>query len=678
MLLYPRPLFNVSGIYDNNELNLTNNPFEKEASLLKKFTLGIVAPVDAGKTTLSEALLYKTNSIRHVGRVDHGDSFLDPNQVEKERGITIFAHQALMTDDNVAITLLDTPGHVDFATATERVLPVLDYAILVISAPDGVTGYSRTLWNLLAHYKVPTMIFINKVDTTSADVSQVLKEVQQEFSSNCLSFSGSLSDSTNEAIAMQNDDLLTNYLDSGYIAPQAIQKLIKQRHIFPTYSGSALKMDGIDSLLSGLKKWTLERQWPTNFNARIFKISHDAKGNQLSWTRVTGGVLHVKQELVPGQKADALRIYNGNKFQVVPQVSAGEVCAIVGPTGLSIGQGIGPSEHNVHANLMPVLSYSVNFGENDPHMVLKALEEISIENPELNVQWNSELHQIQVSVMGTVQLEIIATIIKERFNIDISFSKGAILYKETITKPIEGVGHFEPLRHYSEVHLLMEPATPGSGITYESKCPVDTLAHNWQEQIKTSLYSKIQRGVLIGAPLTDIHISLVGGKASTVHTVGGDFREATNRALRQGLMEINQQNGTQLLEPWYQFSLTLPSDQVGHALTDIQRFGGNFSSPEQINSNMTLIKGSAPVSEMHNYAEVVRSYTHGRGHLECIPDSYHSCHDAQAVIQKANYDPVADLANTPDSVFCAHGAGYPVAWDQVPKKMHCDYYTEDY
>lgn len=641
---------------------------------MKKITIGIVAPVDAGKTTLSEEMLYQTGTIRHAGRVDHGDTFLDPDEIEKQRGITVFAHQAELTIGDFTMTLLDTPGHVDFAAATEQVLSVLDYAILIVSASDGVTGYTRLLWRLLTRYHVPTFIFVNKTDVPGFDRTQVIKQLQG-LSDGCLPFSTQLDEGTIEDIASQDEGALDQYLSQGELTAPQIRQLIGQRKVFPVYFGSALKQDGVDLLLAGLQQWTVEPEWPEQFAARVFKVSHDKNGQQLTWMRVTGGQLQAKQTLGDDEKADALRVYNGEKYEVVQTVAAGGVCAVVGPEKLVAGQGLGADHGSQNALLKPVLSYTV-VTDHDLHDCLQKLNDLALDDPQLKVVWNSELQAIEVQVMGPMQLEVLQQLLHDRYQIDVQFEKGTVLYQETVTKAIEGVGHFEPLRHYAECHLLIEPGERGSGLQFSTDCSVDILGHNYQTQIITALQSKLQRGVLIGAPVTDLKITLVGGKASVVHSVGGDFREAANRALRQGLMELKGRGDCQLLEPWYRFTLIVPADVVGRALNDIQRASGDFANPVQLDNGQTQITGHAPVSEFRDYAATVRSYSHGEGQLSCVPDGNRPCHDADKVIAAVDYDPVADLENTPDSVFCAHGAGYPVHWDQVPNKMHCDYFTD--
>lgn len=640
---------------------------------MKKIVTGIVAHVDAGKTTLSEALLYRAGDRRKLGRVDNGDAFLDPDRLEKERGITIFSHAARLHHDNLAITLLDTPGHIDFAAQTEAVLQVLDYAILVVSATDGLQGSTYTLWRLLAKYQVPTFIFINKTDSVGADVNKAVTQLQTDFSAGCLLFKNRPDEATTEAIAMQDDEVLADYLDTGQLAPAAIRQLIKQRKVFPCYAGSALKLTGIDDFLTGLDQWTVEAEFPPAFGARVFKISHDAKSNRLTWVRVTGGTLHAKDSLLDGQKADQLRDYNGAKFSIVQEADAGDICAITGLTGTYPGQGLGNEQEDHHPAIQPVLTYAVDPKGNDLHRCLTIFQQLEDENPLLHVTWSEHLQEIHVNLMGEVQLEVLQQILAERFHLDVGFDQGNILYKETITHSIEGVGHFEPLRHYAEVHLLLEPGKPGTGLVFSNTCRTDILNHNWQEQIMTSLGAKEHLGVLIGAPLTDVKITLVGGKGSIVHSVGGDFRQATWRAVRQGLMELKQDGYCQLLEPWYRFRLTVPQDQVGHAISDIQRMAGTFQLADTNGQSQAVITGTAPVAEMRDYAKDVRDYTHGQGQFECTLDSYQPCHNAEEIIADSSYDPVADLDNTPDSVFCAHGAGYPVKWDQVPQMAHFPY-----
>ncbi|MFD1472198.1 elongation factor G [Companilactobacillus mishanensis] len=636
---------------------------------MKKIVTGIVAHVDAGKTTLSEALLYQTGALRQLGRVDNGDAFLDPDSLEKKRGITIFSHQAKVQSDNLSLTLLDTPGHVDFASQTEQVLSVLDYAILVVSATDGVQGYTRTLWHLLEHYKIPVFIFINKMDAVGADKDTVLTQLKESLSDGCIAFDNP---DMSEEIAMQDDDVLEKYLDSGDLEESTIQQMIKQREVFPCYFGSALKLEGVDELLAGINKWTIESNYPEKFSAKVFKISHDDKGERLTWIRVTGGELKTKAVILDEQKVNQLRVYNGAKFDAVQSVSSGDVCAIPGFVETSPGQGIGDQPDEGNPTIQPVLNYAVDPNGNDIHNCLVALRELEDEDPQLHVTWSSHLQEIRVQIMGEVQLEILQQMLADRFDLEVHFGEGSILYKETISQAVEGVGHFEPLRHYSEVHLLIKPLPRDSGLVINSKCSLEILSRNWQHQVLTNLKAKEELGVLIGAPITDMEISLVSGKSSNVHSVGGDFREATWRAVRQGLMMLLEQKQCQLLEPWYSFRLEVPQDQVGRAMNDIQRMNGNFDTPEN-GTEMATITGFAPVSEMQDYTKQVNAYTHGQGNLECLIDGYRPCHNADEIISEHDYQPVSDLENTPDSVFCAHGAGYPVPWNEVPEMAHVPY-----
>ncbi|MCV3762679.1 TetM/TetW/TetO/TetS family tetracycline resistance ribosomal protection protein [Companilactobacillus farciminis] len=636
---------------------------------MKQIVTGIVAHVDAGKTTLSEALLYQTGALRKLGRVDKGNAFLDSDALEKKRGITIFSHQANLQYQDLKLTLLDTPGHVDFASQTEQVLSVLDYAILVVSATNGVQGYTRTLWRLLEHYQIPVFIFVNKMDATGADRQKVLTDLQNNLSSGCIDFE---TDNFNEEVAMTDDDVLEQFLDSGKLADKTIQKLIQRRKVFPCFFGSALKMEGIEEFLRGVQRFSVEYDYPKEFGAKVFKISHD--GNErLSWVKVTGGMLENKAVLYNDQKANQLRVYDGSKFDLTQNLTAGEVCAITGLTDTYPGLGLGKQRNSEKPTIQPVLNFALDPKDNDIHQCLEALRQLEDEDPQLHVQWSSHLQEIRIQVMGQVQLEIIQQLLSDRFNLDVSFGAGSILYKETITQPVEAVGHFEPLRHYSEVHLLLEPGSVGSGLKFASNCSLDVLASNWQHQVLSNLQSKEHLGVLTGAPITDMKITLIGGKASNVHSVGGDFKEATWRAVRQGLMELKN-TGSQLLEPWYQFHLEVPQDQVGRAMNDIQQMNGTFENPEMVDgSDLTMISGTAPVATMQGYSQTVNSYTHGLGNLECVVLGYQTCHNAQEVIESRDYDPVADLENTPDSVFCAHGAGYPVAWDEVPQMAHVPY-----
>lgn len=646
---------------------------------MKHITAGIVAHVDAGKTTLSEALLYEAGGLRHLGRVDKGDAFLDPDDLEKKRGITIFSHQAqLQFNDDLALTILDTPGHVDFAAQTEQVLSVLDYAILVISGTDGIQGYTRTLWRLLDRYQVPTFIFVNKMDATGADQARLLNELQTVFSPGCLAFPTAkvaLPEATQEEIAMQDDTALEAFLENGQLTDETVQSLIKQRRVFPCYFGAALKMTGVADFLAGVAHWSTEMTPAADFGARVFKISHDEKGERLTWVRVTGGVLHNKAVVVNDEKVNQLRVYNGAKYDISQEIMAGGVCAMTGLTSTYPGQGLGNAADAVQPMIQPVLTYALDPQDNDVHACLSALRQLEDEDPQLHVSWSSQLQEIRVQLMGAVQLEILQQRLLDQFQLAVSFDAGSILYKESITAPMEGVGHFEPLRHYSEVHVLLRPAPRNSGLTIDADCSVDVLGKNWQHQVLSNLAAKTHRGVLTGAPLTDVQLTLVTGRSHIKHSEGGDFREATWRSVRQGLMMLRQRQACVLLEPWYQFRLEVPQDQVGRAMNDIQKMHGTFETPQVAPQNelTTVILGTAPVAGMQDYAQDVHAYTHGQGQLECIVDGYQPCHDADTVIDAVAYEPKADLENTPDSVFCAHGAGYPVDWDQVPQTAHVPY-----
>lgn len=654
---------------------------------MKEIVAGIVAHVDAGKTTLSEAMLYQTGTVRKLGRVDNGDAFLDPDLLEKKRGITIFSHQANLQFNQLKLTLLDTPGHVDFAAQTEQVLSVLDYAILVISATDGVQGYTRTLWDLLTHYQVPTFIFVNKMDAVGANEQEVLTQLQSELASNCVALntysedqtevSSALSAAAYDEIALCDEAALDELMTSGKISATTVRQLIKQRQLFPVYFGAALKLNGVATLLAGIEQWSQVSTFSDKFSGRVFKISHTDKDERLTWLRVTGGKLQTKDVLVDEQKINQIRIYNGAKFTTVSELHAGDVAAVTGLTATFPGQGLGAAVNNAQSMIQPVLNYALDPQGNEIQACLTALRQLEDEDPQLHVTWLRNTQEIHVQIMGQVQLEILQQILADRYQLVVSFGKGHVLYKETITAAVEGVGHFEPLRHYAEVHLLLEPAAPNSGLTFASTCSLEVLSKNWQHQILTSLQAKEHLGVLIGAPITDLKITLISGRASNVHTVGGDFREATWRAVRQGLMMLKATAHCQLLEPWYRFRLTIDQNQVGRAMNDIQQMHGeldvNTATTNQKNSALTTLTGSAPVEQMQEYAQEVQAYTHGLGQLECFVADYRPCHNAAEVIEQTQYDPVTDLENVPGSVFCAHGAGYPVQWDQVPQTAHIPY-----
>lgn len=639
---------------------------------MSQIVTGLVAHVDAGKTTLSEALLYHAGVTRQLGRVDKGSAFLDPDQLEQQRGITIFPHQAELSFGDLKLTLLDTPGHIDFLAATERVLAVLDYAILVVSAPAGVQATTRVLWDLLDKYQVPTFVFVNKMDAPGVDQAAVLAQLQDELDPGCLPFKDPAAQF--EELALLDEGVMDDYLTNGEITPAQLRSLIKNRRAFPVYFGAALKDEGVADLIKGLTEWTQTPTPTPDFGARVFKVSHDERGNRLTWLRVTGGNLRAKAELLPGQKADQLRVYNGAKATVVQEVGPGQVCTVAGPTSTVLGQGIGAVEEQAQPRFRPVLTYGLDQRGAPFDQCLAALRQLEDEEPLLGVVDDPATQRLYVQVMGEVQLEILTQRLEEEFGLTVGFDEGRIRYQETLTTPIEGVGHFEPLRHYAEVHLLLEPGSRGSGLTFASQCHVDVLSNAWQGQILTALKQRAHRGILVGAPLTDVKVTLVGGKGSIVHTVGGDFRQAAWRALRQGLMEAGRA-GNQLLEPWYNFHLLVPTEAVGHALTDLQRFGGEVSQPQAGPGDLVRLEGSGPVAKLRDYAATVRAYTHGQGQLTLTPAGSRPVADPTPLIEAANYDPVGDLANTPDSVFCAHGAGYPVAWDQVPQTMHVPYQT---
>lgn len=645
---------------------------------MKKMTLGIVASVDAGKTTLAETLLHQGGTLRQLGRVDHGDAFLDSANMEKQRGITIFSHQALISMDDRQLTLLDTPGHIDFAAAMEQVLSVLDYAVLVVAATDGVTAYTRTMWRLLTRYQVPTVVFVNKMDLANAlDRETLLADLTTNLASTCIPFDDELTADTQEAIALNDEDLLDEYLTSGTLAQERVQELIAQRRLFPVYFGSALQESGSATLLDGLVKWG---KWQDGIHSstaplagRVFKITRTEAGERLTWIRLTQGELRVKDELFPGQKINQIWIYNGEKYTNVTAVGPQQPCAVTGLTASYGGQGLGSTPDLAQPYLVPALSYAVNLQGTDPHVCLQALRQLEDENRQLHVQWLQDVQEIHLQVMGEMQIAVLKEVLQDRFGLAVAFVAGQVLYKETITAPVEGVGHFEPLRHYAEAHILLEPLPAGRGIEVKSDCSLEVLERNIQHQVLTTLKTKEHRGTLIGAPLPDVRLTLVTGRSHIKHTEGGDFREATSRAVRQGLMVLRQRQAMQLLEPWYEYTLTVPVNQVGRALNDIEAMGGNYQLPESANQEVSVITGMAPVSQMRSYVQTVRAYTHGQGQLECIVAGYRPAVNAEKVIAERAYEPQADLDNTPDSVFCAHGAGFPVPWDEVPQMMHCEY-----
>ncbi len=640
---------------------------------MKRLVVGLLAHVDSGKTTLAEGLLYRAGVLRKLGRVDHRDAFLDTDSRERARGITIFAKQAVLAlpaaegAEACELTLLDTPGHVDFSAEAERALQVLDYAVLVVSGTDGVQAHTETLWKLLARYRVPTFVFVNKMDLPGADAAVRLRELRGRFGDGCVDFSA-VPDP--EALALCSEPLMNEVLENGAASPETVVTAIARRQVFPVFFGAALRLDGLDGLLRGLQ--TLTRtppRWP-EFGARVFKISEDA-GTRLTWLKITGGVLPVKAVLPGGEKADALRLYNGGKFRLISEAYPGMVVAAAGPAATRPGQGLGAEADADTPLLEPVLNYRVESAA-DPHTLLKALQTLEDEDPQLHVNWRDDLGEVHVQLMGEVQLEILQNILQERFGLDVTFSEGGILYKETLTAAVEGIGHYEPLRHYAEVHLLLEPAPRGSGVQLAADCPPDTLAENWQRLILTHLAERTHPGVLIGAPLADVRITLAAGRAHQKHTEGGDFRQATYRAVRQGLRMAAAGDGVQLLEPWYDFTLELPADALGRAMADVQRMCGSFNAPETLpnSENTVRLTGRLPVATARGYAREVAAYTHGLGRWAVLPAGYDACHNTDEVLAAAGYDPDADTDNPADSVFCSHGAGYLVKWDEVPARAH--------
>ena len=646
----------------------------------KRLVIGILAHVDSGKTTLSEALLYGTGTIRKLGRVDHKDAFLDTDALEKARGITIFSKQALFTAGNTDFTLLDTPGHVDFSTETERTLQVLDYAVLVISGTDGVQSHTETLWRLLRRYRIPTFVFVNKMDLPGPGREALLTQLNRRLGDGFVDFGAEQAD-RDEALAPCDERLMEMMLDRGILTDTDLIPAIARRHVFPCWFGSALKLQGVDALVEGLDRYTRPAPALEAFGAKVFKVSQDEQGNRLTWLRVTGGVLKVKAQLtgeVDGEpwaeKANQLRLYSGAKFTLAECIGPGQVCAVTGLTKAHPGEGLGAERDSDLPVLEPVLSYQVLLPKGaDVHAALGKLHRLEEEEPQLHVVWNETLGEIHVQLMGEIQLEVLKSLLAERYGLEVSFGPGGILYKETITEAMEGVGHYEPLRHYAEVHLKLEPLPRGSGMQFAADCREEVLDKNWQRLVLTHLEEKQHLGVLIGAPLTDVKITLIAGRAHLKHTEGGDFRQATYRAVRQGLMMADQIHKTQLLEPWYAFRLELPSDNVGRAMNDIQNMGGSFDPPETgADGDTTLLTGTAPASTMRSYPMEVVGYTRGRGHLTLTLDGYRPCHNAAEVIEAAGYEPEHDLDNPADSVFCAHGAGFVVPWEQVRSHMHVD------
>jgi ribosomal protection tetracycline resistance protein len=634
-----------------------------------RIVLGILAHVDAGKTTLSEGILYKTGTIRKAGRVDSGDAFLDTFALEKKRGITIFSKQAEFMYGGRNYTLLDTPGHVDFSPEMERTLQVLDAAVLVISAPVGINAQVRTLWKLLSHYQVPVFLFVNKMDQPGMDRKHVLDGIVKEFGDGCVDFSEDIdSDPIQEQIAMTDEAVLECYLGGERIDRDAIASLIGQRKLFPVYFGAALRLEGIEPLLDGLSDYLTEREYPETFGARVFKISRDPQGNRLTWIRVTGGTLRVKEVIGEDDKVDQIRIYSGNSYELKKEVRCGEVCALTGLSKTKPGMGLGSEKTNTWRLLAPVLRSTVTARDGaDPQKVQRAVTTLGEEEPMLQVQNDEETGSVSIGIMGEVQTEILHQVILDRFGIDVAFGPGKIQYKETIAEPVEGVGHFEPLRHYAEVHLLMEPGEPGSGIITASRCSTDVLSENWQRLILSHLAEKKFRGVLTGSEITDMRITLIGGRAHEKHTEGGDFRQATYRAVRQGLMMATMR----LLEPVCSFRMRIPQDQIGRALNDLTRMSAEFDPP-MVTGQEAEITGKVPASEIGDYQITLTSYTGGQGQIQTALLGYFPCHDADRVIAEAAYEPERDTANPSSSVFCSHGAGVLIPWDQVRNVMHVD------
>ena len=640
----------------------------------KHIVLGILAHVDSGKTTLSEAMLYRSGAIRKLGRVDHKDAFLDTDALEKARGITIFSKQALLTAGSTDITLLDTPGHVDFSTETERTLQVLDYAVLVVSGTDGVQSHTETLWQLLRRYHVPTFVFVNKTDLPGKSKEELLAQLNHRLGEGFVDFGMPQAD-RDDALALCDENLMNRMLEAGQLADAEIIPAIARRHVFPCWFGSALKLDGVEELLGGLDRFTRPAPALDTFGAKVFKVSQDEQGARLTWLRVTGGELKVKAQLSGeadgepwAEKANQLRLYSGTKYTLAETIHPGQVCAVTGLTKARQGEGLGAERDSDLPVLEPVLSYQVLLPEGaDVHAALGKLHRLEEEEPQLHVVWNETLGEIHVQLMGEIQLEVLRSLLAERFGLNVEFGPGGILYKETITEPMEGVGHYEPLRHYAEVHVKLEPLPRGSGMQFAADCREEVLDKNWQRLVLTHLEEKQHLGVLIGAPLTDVKITLIAGRAHLKHTEGGDFRQATYRAVRQGLMMAK----SQLLEPWYAFRLEVPVESLGRAMTDIQRMEGSFDPPES-GEETAVLTGFAPVASMRSYPMEVVSYTRGRGRLTLTPDGCRPCHNAAQVIEAAGYEPEHDLENPADSVFCAHGAGFVVPWNQVRSHMHVD------
>ena len=646
---------------------------------MRQTVVGILAHVDAGKTTLAEAMLFDAGTIRTCGRVDRGDSHLDTDLMERDRGITIFSSQAALVHAGTVITLVDSPGHVDFSAEAERTLAALDLAVLVVGANDGIQGHTRTLWRLLERHGIPTIIFANKVDLlpdagSLAEKNALVAALRAKLSEGCLP----IEELTGEAAAMTDEAALEEFLEAGTLSDATTRRLFAERHVFPCLFGSALKSEGVAELLDAIAKLAPDRAWPGEFAARVYRVSRGDRGERIAWLKITGGELHARQQVngvadgIPwSEKINELRIYTGSRFEPISNASAGGVCAVTGLSHVRPGDALGAEPAPKRPTLAPVLTYGVLTGSADIHTVLSALRELAEEDPMLAVSWDEHLQEIRLRLMGAVQLEVVRDLMARRFGLDIDFGPGSILYKETISKPVVGIGHFEPLRHYAEVHLRLDPAPRGSGVTFGSECSEDDLDRNWQRLILTNAQERELVGVLTGAPVTDVRITLVGGRAHLKHTEGGDFRQATYRAMRQALMTARELGECVLLEPWYAFELELPADKIGRAMSDLTRMSARFGSPEQMGDEARLT-GEVPASELGDYALQLAEYTSGQGRISLEFSGYEPCHDSQHVIEEAGYDPEADLPNTPDSVFRSHGAGYTVKWHEVPEHAHVE------
>lgn len=640
----------------------------------KRLSIGILAHVDAGKTTLTEALLYQAGVIRKLGRVDHKNAFLDNHSIERSRGITVFSKQAVLSFNNDLYTILDTPGHADFSAETERVLQVLDYAILLISGSEGVQSHTETLWELLKSYHIPVFIFVNKTDISSLTKKELMDELSKKLDPKTVDFSGISGGDAEEpelceALALCHEELMNEFLDKGKITAQEITWAVAKRRLFPCFFGSALKLEGTEDFLRCFSAYTKAPVYGNDFAANVFKITHDEQGNRLTHLKVTGGVLKSRMQIGEGEeteKVTAIRLYSGSRFTVAEEAAAGTVCAVTGLNFTYAGQGLGTACDAPLPMLEPLFSYRViPPSDTDDFTCMQMLKNLEQEDPQLKVKWSESLKEIHLQLMGEIQLEVLKTVIFDRFGMDVEFGEGSIAYKETVAAPVVGVGHYEPLRHYAEVHLLIEPLERGSGIRYAADCAPDTLGKSWQKLILSNLADKRHIGVLIGAPLTDVKITLIAGKAHLKHTEGGDFRQAACRAVRQGLRSAENI----ILEPWYRFELTLPMESLGRAMTDLNRMGAQFGEPNS-RSEMMLIEGEAPAARLRGYQSEVTAYTKGKGRLSCFPIGYRECDDPESVIEKINYDCDSDLDNSADSVFCSRGAGYAVRWDQAPMFMH--------